>query len=233
MEAVSLFKANRLMDAIEELGSELRKQPSDTKLRTFLFELLCFAGEYERAEKQLEILVANAGAPELGAALYRGLLRAQRKRDEVFLRVEELPAETGEGLRGLVNDDSFESCVDEDSRVGACLEIFADGEYVRVPFNTIERMETSEPKTLRDLLWLPGRLTQSQSQGVANTAEVHIPVLAPFSWKHPDEAVRLGRVSVTDLHDEGYVIPFGSKVFLFGDREVPLLEIRSLVFVQK
>jgi type VI secretion system protein ImpE len=104
MEAVSLFKANHLINAIEELGSELRKQPSDTKLRTFLFELLCFAGAYERAEKQLEILVANAGAPELGAVLYRGLLRAQRKREEVFLRTEGLPAETGEGLRGLVNN---------------------------------------------------------------------------------------------------------------------------------
>jgi type VI secretion system protein ImpE len=234
MEAVSLFKENRLVDAIKELGSELRKHPSDIKLRTFLFELLCFAGQYDRAEKQLEILVANTGAPELGATLYRGLLHAQRRREEVFLQKEELPAETEEGPSGWVNDSSFASCVDEDWRVGACLEVFAGGDYVRVPFNAVERLETSEPKTLRDLLWLPARLlAKSQLQGATDTAEVHLPVLAPFSWKHPDEAVRLGRVSATEVDDDGEIIPFGAKIFLFGDDEVPVLEIRSLVFAQE
>jgi type VI secretion system protein ImpE len=123
--------------------------------------------------------------------------------------------------------------VDEDFRAGARLEIFADGEYVRVPFNTVDRLETSEPKTLRDLFWLPARLTQRESEVATDAAEIHIPVLAPFSWNHPDEAVRLGRVSVTELDDRGHVIPFGSKIFLFDDHEVPLLEIRSLVFAKE
>jgi len=42
------------------LLAELRDNPTDARRRTFLFELLCFAGEYERADKQLEVL-AQAG----------------------------------------------------------------------------------------------------------------------------------------------------------------------------
>ena len=56
MDALSLYRAGHLQEAIDALGDELKKQPLDTKRRTFLFELLCFAGEYERAEKHLDVL---------------------------------------------------------------------------------------------------------------------------------------------------------------------------------
>ena len=57
MDAASLYKAGQLRPAIEALALELRHQPADTRRRTFLFELLCFAGEYERASKQLDVLL--------------------------------------------------------------------------------------------------------------------------------------------------------------------------------
>jgi type VI secretion system protein ImpE len=56
MDALSLYKAGQLSAAITALGDELRKQPLDAKRRTFLFELLCFAGEYNRAVKEMDVL---------------------------------------------------------------------------------------------------------------------------------------------------------------------------------
>ena len=44
MNANELFRSGKLTEAIRALGEEIRQNPLDTKKRTFLFELLCFAG---------------------------------------------------------------------------------------------------------------------------------------------------------------------------------------------
>ena len=61
MTAKELFQAGRIDEAIETLGIELRSNPTDAQRRTFLFELLCFAGNYDRAEKQLDVLGSTMG----------------------------------------------------------------------------------------------------------------------------------------------------------------------------
>ena len=71
MDAVNLYRAGQLREAIKALGDELRKKPLDAKRRTFLFELLCFAGEYDRAEKQLDVLAVATGGARRGSLLYR------------------------------------------------------------------------------------------------------------------------------------------------------------------
>ncbi|NUN03456.1 MAG: hypothetical protein HUU41_20305, partial [Bryobacteraceae bacterium] len=84
MTARELFQAGRLNESVQALGAELRKDPTDTRRRTFLFELLCFAGEYERAEKQLDILASEKKESDLGALLYRAAIHAERTRNEMF-----------------------------------------------------------------------------------------------------------------------------------------------------
>ena len=49
MDGLSYYRDGQLQLAITALGDELKKQPLDLKRRTFLFELLCFAGEYDRS----------------------------------------------------------------------------------------------------------------------------------------------------------------------------------------
>lgn len=60
MNATELLRAGQLNQAIQALGAELRDHPSDARRRTFLFELLCFAGEFERAAKHLAVLAGRA-----------------------------------------------------------------------------------------------------------------------------------------------------------------------------
>ena len=60
--------------------------------------------------------------------------------------------------------------------------------------------------------------------------EVLIPAIYPFSWKHPNEAVWLGRVTDWAADDDGNEYPSGQKVWLVDGEEVPFLEICSLEF---
>ena len=84
MNSRQLFDAGKLNAAIEALGSELRDNPTDTQRRTFLFELLCFAGNYDRAEKQLDILASGGPDAGMGVLLYRSALHAERVRADMF-----------------------------------------------------------------------------------------------------------------------------------------------------
>ncbi|MGI4757770.1 MAG: type VI secretion system accessory protein TagJ [Janthinobacterium lividum] len=232
MEASALYKAGQLGPAIEALGLELRKQPTDIRRRTFLFELLCFAGEYDRASKQLDVLASSGKDAESGAMLYRAALHAQRTRDDMFAMGALPQGEATLPPAGLCDDVPFQAFTDEDDRIGANLEVFIAGSYTWIPFHYIERVDLEAPTRLRDLLWAPAILHTSKAFRLQDLGQVLLPVLAPLSWKHPDDAVRLGRTSVWIEDAALGAIPAGQKMFLADDEAVPLLQIRQLSFQQ-
>ena len=84
LNAKELFQAGKVRDAEKALTAHLRERPSDTAARIFLFELLCFAGEYVRAEKHLAILADGNAEKETGAIVYYAALHAEKTRNELF-----------------------------------------------------------------------------------------------------------------------------------------------------
>jgi type VI secretion system protein ImpE len=231
MNAQELYRAGRLGEAIKALSAEVRDNPTDARRRTFLFELLCFAGEYARADKQLEVLAQAGPGSEIGVLLYRSALFAERQRQDLFASGEypnkvDLPEPAG-----AINGKSFKSFSDADPRIGARLELFAAGNYLLLPFEHIASIHIMPPKRLRDLLWTPAAVRTTPSFKGTELGEVMLPVLSPFSWRHADEAVRLGRATVWES-TEGYddQIPFGQKMWLADDEEIPFLELRALEF---
>ena len=76
MNAKELLDANQLSAAILELNQAVKRHPTDPRIRTFLFELLCFDGAHERAARQLEVLGAQDEPAEIGVEFYRKLLQA-------------------------------------------------------------------------------------------------------------------------------------------------------------
>lgn len=221
------------MDAMKALSAELRDNPTDARRRTFLFELLCFAGEWERADKQLEVLGQAGPESEMGVLLYRSALFAERQRHDLFQRGE-LPPEqedTEAERNGVVNDKPFTYFADADPRIGARLELFAAGNYLLLPIEHIASIQIPPPKRLRDLIWTPAAVRTTPSFKGSELGEVLLPVLAPFSWRHPEEAVRLGRMTVWEKTDgAGFQVPFGQKVWQVDDEDVPFLELRALEF---
>jgi type VI secretion system protein ImpE len=231
MTAGQLFHAGKVDQAIQALGAELRDNPEDVQRRTFLFELLCFAGAYDRAEKHLDVLAQSGKDAQLGALLYAGALHAERTRTELFQK-REYPQAAGDTapLTGTLNGQPFESLLDADPRIGARLEVYAAGQYMWLPLEHIASIEMEAPKRLRDLLWSPALVRTGPGFKDRELGEILLPVLTPLSFQNADDAVRLGRLTVWQDIEDGQSAPAGQKMFLVDDEEFPLLELRKLEF---
>src|SRR5882672_3816267 len=145
MQARQLFQNGRLDEAIEALGAEVRDNPTDAQRRAFLFELLCFAGQFDRAEKQLSVLGRGNRDAEMGALLYHAALHAERLRTEMFQK-QIFPQSTAKVVGGTINGESFSSITDADPRIGARMELFVAGQYVWLPFEHIAIVRMEAPK---------------------------------------------------------------------------------------
>ncbi|MGD0566989.1 MAG: type VI secretion system accessory protein TagJ [Candidatus Sulfotelmatobacter sp.] len=233
MNAQELYRAGRLTEALSALSAEVRDSPTDARRRTFLFELLCFAGEYARADKQLEVLAQGGPTSEIGVILYRSALFAERQRQDLFAHGEyPKQQDAAESPRaGVINGKPFKSFSDADPRIGPRLELFAAGNYLLLPLEHVASIQIMPPKRLRDLLWTPAAVRTTPSFKGTELGEVLLPVLSPFAWQNPDDAVRLGRTTVWE-QPEGYddQVPVGQKMWLADDEEIPFLELRSLEF---
>lgn len=230
MKAQALFQAGDLDQAIETLSAELRADPTSVQRRTFLFELLCFAGQWERAGRQLEAIAGSSQDAEMGAWLYRAALHAEQQRQESFSAG--LVPDAGQqrpAVRGTLNGRAFETLTDADPRIGARLEVFAAGQYTWIPLEHVSQVRMEAPRRLRDLLWAPAVVVPDERFRELELGEVLLPVLSPHSWQHTDNAVRLGRVSDWQEREDGEFLPVGQKLLLVDDEPFPILEIRELL----
>lgn len=228
MTVQELFRAGELKQAILALGAEVRDRPSDTQRRTFLFELLCFAGDYSRAEKHLNILADGNPDRHTGGLVCRSAIVAERKRQVFFenRQYEQQPALTAESRPGKLNGEPFTTIEDADPRIGPRIEMFLAGEYLWLPIANIGSLSIPQPRLLRDLLWTPATIRGSKPLGEKDFGEVLLPALYPMSWQQPKDSVKLGRE--TDWADD---TPYGQKLLVLdGEKVVPFLEVRTLEF---
>jgi type VI secretion system protein ImpE len=232
MTPKQLFQAGKLKEAIAALGTELRDNPTDTQRRTFLFELLCFAGEYDRAEKHLNLLADQGQAAQLGAVLYLAALHAEKLRRDMF-RTGDFPSghtpTAAESVQGTINGTEFESFEDADPRIGTRLEVFAAGAYLWIPLEHIAFIEMEAPKRLRDQLWIPALVRTGPAFKGKELGEVLIPAICPLSFEDADDNVKLGRATEwREKADEA--VPVGQKGFLVDGEDFFILEVRKIEF---
>ncbi|MBN8602668.1 MAG: SciE type virulence protein [Planctomycetes bacterium] len=84
MNAQDLFSAGKLPEAITAALEQVRNKPTDVNARFFLAELLCFDGAWERADKQMDVLMQQASEPNMFAILFRQLVRGEVAREQIF-----------------------------------------------------------------------------------------------------------------------------------------------------
>lgn len=232
MTSTQLYQSGKLDEAIAALGAELRDNPTDAKRRTFLFELLCFAGDYDRAEKHLNLLADLGPQAKLGAVLYFSSLHAEKLRQEMFRKSDfpggRTPVEPDK-IHGTVNGNAFSSFEDADPRLGTRLEVFAAGAYLWLPMEHIVSIEMEAPKRLRDLLWIPALVRTGPAFKDKELGEVLIPAISPLSYQESDPNIKLGRLTEWRETEQG-VVPVGLKEFLVDGEEVPILDVRKLEF---
>jgi type VI secretion system protein ImpE len=99
-----LFEAGRLSEAVAAALADVRNHPTDTARRLFLAELLCFSGELERADNQLD--ATGHGDPQAlpSILLSRQLVRAEQARQDFYKagRVPEFPGKPDDITRLLL-----------------------------------------------------------------------------------------------------------------------------------
>jgi type VI secretion system protein ImpE len=229
VQARALFEEGRLDEAIEALGVELRSNPTDAQRRVFLFELLCFVGDYDRAEKHLDVLAGGGRDAGAGTLVYRTAIHAERTRRDMFATGDYPRTESASmEVSGTLNGKPFRSLTDADPRIGARLEVFAAGQYTWIPFGHLATVRMGQPQRLRDLLWAPAVVRAGPTFKGMELGEVLLPVLAPGTTEADDAAVRLGRVTEWVRWEDGTEAPLGQKLLLVDGEEFPLLELREL-----
>jgi type VI secretion system protein ImpE len=101
MNASELFRAGRLREAIDAQVPEVRDNPGDQARRVFLFELLAFAGDLERARRQIDAISYDNPGIDLTVQTYRRMLDAEEARRKLFREgvppkfLDEPPAHVG------------------------------------------------------------------------------------------------------------------------------------------
>lgn len=231
MTPQELFRAGRLNEAVAALSAEVRDNPTDARRRTFLFELLCFAGEFDRADKQLDVLAQRGHDAAMGTLLYRSALHAERVRQAMFVEGRYPTGAAPRPVSGTLNGTAFQSLTDGDPRIGARLEIFAAGQYTWIPLEQIASVRVRPPERLRDLLWVPAAVRTAPDFRGLELGEILVPALTPRSAEHADDAVRLGRATTWEELPGGGEAPVGQKLLLVDGQEFPILELRELDIV--
>jgi type VI secretion system protein ImpE len=260
MNAKQLFDAGNLQGAIDALTQEVKAAPTDPQRRTFLFELLCFAGELDRAARQLDVVGHQDALAEPAAQVYRNILHAEQLRRRTFsdgLKPEFL-LDSPEYVRlhldaiNRLRDDrpaAAQALLDQAEASwaprhgqidGQAFDEFRDCDDLLAPF--------LELIILRDYIWLPFEqireiefaaperprdLLWAAVRIVLGDGSQHrgyVPVLYCGSHAHANDQIKLGRMTDWKVTEGGPVLGCGQRVFLAGDADRAMLETRHLEF---
>jgi len=254
MTATELFRAGRLADAIAAQVAEVKAHPGDPGIRTFLFELLLFAGDLDRAVKHLDAV--RAETPELVAAAeaYRGIVSAEKVRRAVVAGTEqpsffgEIPEHAKlrvETLKNQADPAIATQFAAADTAAPDLIGTLNGKEFVGLRdaddlFGTV-----LEVFAQGKYFWVPfeqiASLTANPPKFPRDTlylparltladessGDVFVPTLYPGSSENADDSVKLGRSTEWE-NGTGAVRGRGHRVILIGDADVGLVDIREL-----
>ena len=260
--AKELYDAGDLRGAVEAVTAEVKAAPSDAARRTFLFELLCFAGEWERAARQLDVLGHQSAGAEAGVQVYHNCIRAELDRQKlvahglqphflaepppyVDLHLAALnhlragnPRAAREALDRAEEERPAFPCVVNGARAddfrdyndffAPVLELIVHDKYTWVPLEHVTRFEVEPPAQLRDLVW-----AVAQVESAGNELRAHLPALYVNSGRHPNDLVRLGRMTDwQEAGDELYTAA-GLRLFAAGGEEQSVHHVRAVAFERR
>ena len=259
MTAKELVEAGRLSAAIEQLNHDVRLHPTDVRQRTFLFELLCFTGAYQRAAQQLDVIEHQDAVAEIGVQVYRYILTAAEAREALFSQGRQprflfspppytyLHLEAVSQLRQaqwVPANTLLEQAMLTRPRLsgrldGQVFDDFCDSDAILGPFLEVFfqsdyvwfPLEQIKQLTIPPPTHLRDLLwTPARLEAHSGpVGDVFLPVLYPGSCQHGDDRIKLGRL--TDWLDGGggLVRGVGQHLFLVGEDGRALLEMRDLV----
>jgi len=258
MNASELFKAGKLSDALAAQIQEVKSHPADHGRRLFLFELLAFQGDLERARKQIDAIHYDEMALDSAVQAYRGLLDAEQARRRVF-HDGIIPQFLIPPPEHLFKRLEAINCLRAGQQTEASALLAQAEEPVPAIKGTLNGKAFEGLRDCDDLLgpvlevmahgdyyWLPLEQVESLhlnppkyprdllwlpakvSIREGPAGDVFLPALYPGSHEHADEQIQLGRATDWLQSEGGPTRGAGARVFLVGDDGVNLLQWREL-----
>jgi len=242
---------------IAAMADELRHMPDSISKRAFYIELLCFNGEFAKAEQQLETLLTMSPDTLLTVATWRQLVQAAQARKDVFTQGR-TPEVIGKPTARIRTQLEILLLLRE-QRTNQAAALARALEQQREPCPAIVNgVQVGDVRDLDDLcggilevmasngkyFWIefeqiasleltpPKRtldlLWRKASLQLKNGSEGEVFIPAIYEHTPADnETARLGRK--TDWQDLGGLIcGIGQRMWLIGDQARPISEIRSL-----
>jgi type VI secretion system protein ImpE len=254
------FDAGDLAGAIATATAAVKARPTDIEARVMLADLLAFAGEIERADRQLDAAVAQDPTVAVGVALTRQLLRAEQARREVF-RDGRLPELLGaasplveahlRALAALRAGDAAEAALLLEATEAARKPL--PGRHGGEAFDDFRDLDDLLASVF-EVLTSTGKYYWVAAETVVS-ATFHSPVrIRDLLWRRvtlvvadgPDgdvylpsvypetgavaDRTRLGRVTEWSGGDGSPVRGHGQRCWLAGDRDLPILTATTLDF---
>jgi type VI secretion system protein ImpE len=249
-----------LTEAVEAALRLVKTNPTDATARTFLFELSCFAGDWDRAEKQLDVIGHQDAGAMVGSMIYRQNFKAERDRMKLFsdgLKPQFMTAVPSyvddllSAINRLREGNTFEarSLLDtvEENRPAFGCRVNGEGFTDFRDYNDLT-MCVFEAIHKDAYMWLPFESVQKVEFFAPKTlrdlywlqakveltngmgGEMFFPALYSGSWKSDKDQVRLGRM--TDWRDVGeeLFIGEGTRLFWMDGRDKSILDIRTIEF---
>lgn len=249
-----------LKGAVEAAINLVKTNPTNVAARTFLFELSCFSGEWERAEKQLDTIGHQDAGAAIGSLIYRQNFKAERDRINLFEHssrpenamkfpdyVEDLLRAVDLNRRGEIAETR--SLLDdiEERRPAFSVTVNGEGFSDFRDYNDLT-MCVFEVFIKDNYIWLPFEqvvsiefLERRSLRDVywpqakvemtnGTTGEMFFPSLYVNSWKNSDDRVRLGRS--VDWRDAGndLFVGEGMRIFWMDGKDKALTDINTIVF---
>lgn len=254
------FDAGNLKGAVESALSLVKTNPTNAAARTFLFELSCFSGDWERAERQLEVIGHTDVNAMIGSKIYQQNFKAERDRINLFSNgakpeflmpppayVENLLAANDHLRAGQVSEARAILDDIEEQRPAFPCQVNGEGFSDFRDYNDLT-MCVFEAILKDTYVWLPIEQVekiefferkslrdiywmQAQIELVNGMGgEMFLPALYANSWKNDDDQVRLGRT--VDWRDAGeeVYVGEGTKIFWMDGRDKSILDLKTLEF---
>ncbi|MBI5590667.1 MAG: tetratricopeptide repeat protein [Deltaproteobacteria bacterium] len=258
MTTAELIKAGKLTQARQQLVQEVKASPADPGKRTTLCQVLCFCGEWDKAERHLDAICAQDPKRETGVQVYRNLIQAERERIDV-LELRRGPAFLTEAPPWL---DTYWSALERIAanapeeaeplfRQADAQRFVVSGTINQAPFTGIvntdsrlscfleafvhERYIWIPFDSVREMIISPPKTLSDLLWVPANITawsglamNCYLPVLYAASSSHEDDRVRLGQMTVWQAIGGPFAKGSGQQVLQIGQTDMALLEIREL-----
>jgi type VI secretion system protein ImpE len=263
MTAEELLRAGHLLAAVEQLNQEVSSRPADNQRRTFLFELLCFVGDYRRAALQLEVLGQQSATAEIGVQVYRHILIAEQTRHQLFSEgvppaflfpppayaslhlaaVHRLCNHQPAEAMALLEQAQHPQTALRGSLEGQPFTTWRDGDDVLAPFLEVivhDKYVWLPFEQIKHLqITTPKRLRDLLwvpallEAHAGPVGEVFLPVLYPDSHRHADERVKLGRMTDWTDAGEGVILGAGQHLFFIDGQDRGILTVHDTEFAME